>query len=149
MTHLASATWLSSMIRVRTTFRRGMWTTKLRMNVDPETVWTVITDVRCWPRWGPTVSDARVDGDSGLTAGARGTVTTVAGLSLPFEITDFVDRRLWAWKVAGVNATRHEVIGVPGGCVVSFGAPVWAAGYLPVLALALPRIERISVERAH
>ncbi|PZT87394.1 MAG: polyketide cyclase, partial [Gordonia sp. (in: high G+C Gram-positive bacteria)] len=30
-----------------------------------------------------------------------------------------------------------------------FGAPVWAAGYLPVLALALPRIERISVERAH
>ncbi|UVE95390.1 SRPBCC family protein [Dietzia sp. B32] len=133
---------------MRSTFRRGMWTTELRMNVGPETVWSVITDVQTWPRWGPTVSDARVDGDSGLTVGARGTVTTVAGLSLPFEITDFVERRSWAWKVAGVRATRHEVIEVPGGCVLSFGAPVWAAGYLPVLAIALPRIERISVERA-
>ena len=136
------------MLRVRTTCRRGMWTTELRMNVDPETVWSVITDVESWPRWGPTVSDARVDGGSGVTAGARGTVTTAAGLSLPFEITEFVERRLWAWKVAGVNATRHEVIAVPGGSVLSFGAPVWAAAYLPVLALALPRIERIAVERA-
>lgn len=149
MTHLAPATWLSSMLRVRSTFRRGMWTTELRMNVDPETVWSVITDVQSWPRWGPTVSAARVDGASGLAAGTRGTVTTAVGLSLPFEITDFVERRLWAWKVAGVSATRHEVIEVPGGgCVLSFGAPVWAAGYLPVLAVALPRIERISVERA-
>lgn len=114
MTHLALATRLSSMLRVRSTFRRGMWTTELRMNVDPETVWSVITDVQSWPRWGPTVSAARVDGDSGLAVGARGTVTTAVGLSLPFEITDFVERRLWAWKVAGVGATRHEVIEVPG-----------------------------------
>src|SRR5690606_21011070 len=102
MKHLASATALSSaarssaalssaalssMLRMRSTFRRGMWTTELRMHVDAETVWSVITDVQSWPRWGPTVSDARVDGDSGLTAGSRGTVTTAVGLSLPFEIT--------------------------------------------------------------
>lgn len=159
MKHLASAfalsstapsfAALSSVLRMRSTFRRGMWTTELRMHVDAETVWSVITDVQTWPRWGPTVSGARIDGDSGLTGGARGTVTTAVGLSLPFEITEFVERRLWAWKVAGVSATRHEVIEVPGGCVLSFGAPVWAAGYLPVLAIALPRIERISVERAH
>ncbi|MCK8614913.1 hypothetical protein M1L58_13740 [Gordonia sp. C13] len=43
-----------------------------------------------------------------------------------------------------MNATRHEVIPVAGGCVLSFGAPVWAAAYLPVLAIALPRIERIA-----
>ncbi|WP_354054151.1 SRPBCC family protein [Dietzia sp. 2505] len=125
-----------------------MVTAELRMNVEPGTVWSVIADVRTWPRWGPSVSGARVDGGGGVTAGARGTLTTVMGLSLPFEITECVEGKSWAWKVAGVNATRHEVIGVPGGCVVSFGAPVWAAGYLPVLALALPRIEQISVDRA-
>jgi uncharacterized protein YndB with AHSA1/START domain len=148
MSRLASVAQPGSVLRVRPTFRRGMVTTELRMTVDPETVWSVITDVQTWPRWGPTVSGARVDGDAGLTSGARGTVTTIPGLSLPFEITEFVDRRAWAWKVAGVSATRHEVIPVPGGCVLSFGAPVWAAGYLPVLAIALPRIERIAVERA-
>ncbi|WP_228549087.1 SRPBCC family protein [Dietzia sp. SYD-A1] len=135
------------MLRVRAGFRHGMWTAELRMTVDPETVWSVITDVRSWPRWGPTISAARVDGGGTLTAGARGTITTVAGVPLGFEITDFVERQRWSWKVAGVDATRHEVIRVPGGCVLSFGAPVWAPGYLPVLALALPRIEGISLER--
>lgn len=139
---------MSSVLQVRSTIRRGLVTAELRIDVDPDTVWSVITDVRCWPRWGPTVSMARVDGDAGLTSGARGRLTTVAGLSLPFEITEFVPRRSWAWKVAGVSATRHEVAGVPGGCVLSFGAPVWATGYLPVLAVALPRIERIALERA-
>lgn len=139
---------MSSIRQVRSAFRRGMVTAELRIDVDPDTVWSVITDVQSWPRWGPTVSKARVDGDAGLTAGARGTLTTVAGLSLPFEITEFVERRSWAWKVAGVRATRHEVIGVPGGCVLSFGAPVWVAGYLPVLAVALPRIGRMALERA-
>lgn len=139
---------MSSVLQVRSTIRRGLVTAELRIDVDPDTVWSVITDVRCWPRWGPTVSMARVDGDAGLTSGARGRLTTVAGLSLPFEITEFVPRRSWAWKVAGVSATRHEVVGVPGGCVLRFGAPVWATGYLPVLAVALPRIERIALERA-
>lgn len=137
------------MLRVRAGFHRGIWTAELRMTVDPETVWSVITDVESWPRWGPTISAARVDGDGALTAGARGTITTVAGLSLPFEITDFVERQRWSWRVAGVDATRHEVVAVPGGCVLSFGAPAWAAGYLPVLALALPRIERIALDRGH
>lgn len=122
---------------------------ELRMNLAPEAVWSVITDVRCWPRWGPTVFDARLEGVGGLTSGSRGTITTVASVSLPFEITEYVSGRLWAWKVAGVNATRHEVIAVPGGCTLSFGAPVWAIAYLPVLAVALPRIERIASEQAN
>ncbi|MFE0748149.1 SRPBCC family protein [Gordonia sp. NPDC058843] len=126
-----------------------MLTAELRMNVPPEAVWATIVDVHDWPRWGPTVSGALVEGGGGLAFGTRGTVTTIAGVSLPFEITEFEERRLWAWKVAGVNATRHEVIRVPGGCVLSFGAPVWAMGYLPVLAVALPRIERIASEKSN
>ncbi|NKY64724.1 SRPBCC family protein [Gordonia rubripertincta] len=121
-----------------------MPTTELRMNLPPEAVWATITDVSTWPRWGPTIIGARVDEDVELASGVRGTITTIAGLPLAFEITEFVDRRLWAWKVAGVHATRHEVIPVAGGCVLSFGAPVWAVAYLPVLAIALPRIERIA-----
>lgn len=135
---------LMSALRVRTSFRHGMPTTELRMNLPPEAVWATITDVNAWPRWGPTVTGARVNGDVELASGARGTITTIAGVPLPFEVTEFVDGRLWAWKVAGVNATRHEVIPVAGGCVLSFGAPVWAAAYLPVMAFALPRIERIA-----
>ncbi|AZZ83801.1 polyketide cyclase [Gordonia alkanivorans] len=121
-----------------------MPTTELRMNLPPEAVWAAITDVNAWPRWGPTVTGARVNGDVELASGARGTITTIAGVPLPFEVTEFVDGRLWAWRVAGVNATRHEVIPMAGGCVLSFGAPVWAAAYLPVMAFALPRIERIA-----
>ncbi|ETA05475.1 MULTISPECIES: SRPBCC family protein [Gordonia] len=121
-----------------------MPTTELRMNLPPEAVWATITDVNAWPRWGPTVTGARVNGDVELASGARGTITTIAGVPLPFEVTEFVDGRLWAWKVAGANATRHEVIPVAGGCVLSFGAPVWAAAYLPVMAFALPRIEGIA-----
>ncbi len=147
MNHLASPTWLKSALRVRSTWRRGMPTAQLRMNLAPEAVWATLVDVQDWPRWGPTVSGAQVEGAGGLTLGTTGTVTTIAGVPLPFEITEFVEHRSWAWKVAGVNATRHEVIAVPGGCVLSFGAPVWAIGYLPVLAVALPRIERIASEK--
>ncbi|VTR02275.1 Polyketide cyclase / dehydrase and lipid transport [Clostridioides difficile] len=140
MTH----TPLRSALRVRVGLRRGMPTTDLRTNLPPEAVWATITDVQAWPSWGPTVVGARVDGDVELASGTRGTITTIAGVPLPFEITEFVDGRSWAWKVAGVNATRHEVIPVAGGCVLSFGAPAWAVAYLPVLAIALPRIERIA-----
>ena len=138
---------LRSELRVRPSFRHGMPTTELRMNLPPEAVWATITDVSAWPKWGPTVTGARVDGDVDLKSGVHGTITTIAGVPLPFEITEFVDRRRWAWKVAGVNATRHEVIPVAGGGVLSFGAPVWAVAYLPVLAIALPRIERIASRR--
>ncbi len=142
--NLSTPASLRSVLRVRTGFRHGMPTTELRMNLAPDAVWATITDVNAWPSWGPTVFGAQVDGDVELASGTRGTITTVAGVPVPFEITEFVDGRLWAWKVAGVNATRHEVIPVAGGCILSFGAPVWAVPYLPVLAIALPRIERIA-----
>lgn len=140
----ATSSSLWSTLRVRTTVRNGMPTTELRTDLPPQAVWATLTDVNAWPEWGPTVFGARVDGDVELTLGTRGTITTVAGVSVPFEICEFVDGRLWAWRVAGVNATRHEVIPVAGGCILSFGAPVWAVAYLPILAIALPRIERIA-----
>ncbi len=117
------------------------------MPVPPEAAWDVITDLEAWPVWGPSVSGAELDGPGPLTAGSRGRVWTPVGVPLPFQITEFVDGRAWAWKVLGVPATRHEVIPTRGGCVVSFGVPLWAPGYLAVMALALPRIDRLARQR--
>lgn len=112
--------------------------------VPPAAVWRLLTDVQEWPRWGPSVRRAALDdGGSELSAGAQGTVWTAVGLPVRFTITDFEPGRRWAWTVAGVAATGHEVIAIPGGCRVRFDVPWWAVAYLPVCAAALTRIEAL------
>ena len=115
-----------------------------RIGAPPEVVWRVLIDVEQWPQWGPSVRRAQLsDGGTLLTAGARGTVRTALGPTLPFSITAFDPGRRWDWTVAGIPATGHEVIEVPGGCLVRFTTPWWATAYLPVCAAALGRIEQI------
>ena len=112
--------------------------------VPPAAVWRLLTDVQEWPRWGPSVRRAALDdGGSELSAGAQGTVWTAVGVPVRFTITDFEPGRRWAWTVAGVAATGHEVIAIPGGCRVRFDVPWWAVAYLPVCAAALTRIEAL------
>jgi len=119
-----------------------------RIAVPPEVVWRLLVDLEQWPRWGPSVRRAELtDGGSELTRGARGTVWTAVGVALPFTVTDFVPGRRWGWTVAGVGATGHEVTPVPGGCVVRFETPWWAAAYLPVCAVALSKIAKLAGER--
>lgn len=116
-----------------------------RIAAPADEVWRLLTDVRAWPLWGPSVRRAALDdGRTMVTEGARGTVWTVAGVRLPFLITDFEPGRRWRWSVAGVPATGHEVVAVPGGCRVSFDVPWWAGAYLAVCASALARIEKLS-----
>jgi uncharacterized protein YndB with AHSA1/START domain len=109
----------------------------------PDVVWRLLTHVADWPRWGPTVAGAAVPGGV-IGPGARGTVRTMVGVSLPFEITQFDAGRSWAWSVAGVPATTHRVTPTVNGCVVTFEVPWWAPGYLAVCALALRRIGRLA-----
>jgi hypothetical protein len=71
-------------------------------------VWDLLVDVEAWPRWGPSVRGATVEGGA-LALGARGRVHPVAGPSLPFEVTAFEPGRRWAWKVGGIDATDHRV----------------------------------------
>lgn len=112
-----------------------------------EVVWELLTRVEAWPQWGPTVASASVP--SGVvTAGARGTVRTVVGVSLPFEVTELEAGRSWAWSVGGVRATDHHVRPTSDGCVVTFGVPWWAPGYLAVCAVALGRLDRLATARA-
>jgi uncharacterized protein YndB with AHSA1/START domain len=105
-------------------------------------VWTVLVDIDAWPQWGPSVSGAEIDGDE-LGLGATGRVYTPLGIALPFTVTEFEAGRSWAWSVAGVPATSHEVIPDGGGCRASMAAPWWAPAYVPVLAIALRRIEEM------
>lgn len=115
------------------------------IRVAPETVWRLLIDVGQWPQWGPSVRRAALDdGASHLSAGAQGTVWTAVGVPLRFTITDFEPGRRWAWTVAGVPATGHEVIAVAGGCRVRFDVPWWAPAYLAVCAAALAKIDRLA-----
>ena len=119
-----------------------------RMPVAPAVVWRLLADVAEWPRWGPSVRRAKLDdGSRTLHAGARGTVWTAVGVPLRFTITDFEPGRRWAWKVAEVHATGHEVRATAGGCLVRFEVPWWATAYLPVCAAALIRIERLAQDQ--
>jgi uncharacterized protein YndB with AHSA1/START domain len=118
-----------------------MWTVSRRLSASPEAAWQVLTDLDAWPRWGPSVTRAELDGADQLGQGVSGRVWTPLGVSLPFELTVFEPGRSWAWRVAGVPATTHGVEPEASGCRIWMGAPAWAPGYLPVLALALRRID--------
>lgn len=128
-------------------FRHRMPSVELSIAAPASAVWDVLVDLQAWPEWGPTVSGAELDGLGPLALGARGKVWTPVGVPLPFVIDDFVDGRSWSWRVAGVSATRHEVIPTRTGCVLSFGVPVWAPAYLAIMAVALPRIARMAADR--
>ena len=112
-------------------------------------VWQLLTHLEEWPRWGPSIRSAELDDPAvGLAKDATGSVTTVGGLRLHFVITEYTDRRSWAWSMAGVPATDHLVEDVGGACRVHFGVPAIAAPYLAICAMALRRIERIATSEA-
>ena len=111
----------------------------------PAAVWRLLIDVRTWPVWGPSVRRAVLDdGGNLLSAGARGTVWTVAGIRMPFTITEFIPDHRWCWRVAGVSATSHHLVAADRGCRVRFEVPWWAPAYLPVCAVGLDRLAELA-----
>ncbi len=124
--------------------RHRMPTVERHIAAPPEAVWNVLVDLGAWPKWGPSVRRAELDNVGPLQLGSRGKVWTPLGLALPFEITEFEEGRLWAWDVAGIGATRHEVAPSQDESRVGFGVPWWVPAYLPVCAIALHRIARIT-----
>lgn len=111
-----------------------------------ERVWELLTNVDCWPDWGPTVRLAELDSDS-FEAGATGTVMTSIGMTLPFEITEHEAGRRWTWTVAGIPATDHTVAALgPQRSRAGFGVPWLAAPYLAVCAVALRRLESLAMK---
>ena len=104
--------------------------------------WDVLVDLDVWPKWGPTVSEARLDPPyTALALRVTGTVRTALGFAVPFVVTEFEPGRHWAWKVAGVPATHHTVESVGDSARVTIAVPWWAAAYLTVCSIALHRID--------
>ena len=124
-----------------------MWTVSRNVEASADAVWQLLIDLDAWPRWGLTVSGAELDG-GGFELGATGRVWTPVGVPLPFAISELDPGRSWAWHVAGVPATRHGVEPTDTGCRVWMSAPVWAPAYLPVLAVALRRIDEMAARKA-
>lgn len=120
-----------------------MWTVDRRLDAPADTVWQILTDLDAWPKWGLSVSRAQLNG-AAFELGATGTVWTPIGVPLPFVISELDQGRTWGWTVAGVPATRHGVEPLDDGSRIWMGAPVWAPAYLPVLALALRRIDEMA-----
>lgn len=130
----------------------AMWVTRT-IDAPAPAVWELLVDTTYWPAWGPTVFAVELAGDrTGTRIGpeARGRVRTVGGVWLPFRISAFDDHdanavRVWAWRVAGVPATRHRVESVADErCRVGFYVPALAAPYVAVCAAALRRIDRMA-----
>ncbi len=117
-------------------------------------VWAVLIDTTAWPAWGPTVRSAELSNGAGGRIGpaSTGRVETVLGVWLPFEVTEWEEGRRWAWKVAGVPATGHQVEPDPrsgrspaGRCRATIEVPSWAPVYAPVCWIALGRIGRLAL----
>lgn len=124
---------------------KKLWVRR-EIEAPPGVVWNLLTNLGSWPLWGPSVRKAEL-GDERFGLGARGTVTTVMGFGLPFEITAFDDGARWAWRVAGVTATDHTVDSLGDNrCRVGFGVPWPAALYLAVCRVALRRLESMAAE---
>ena len=128
--------------------KHRMPTVERRIPAPPEVVWDLLVDLDAWPRWGPSIQRAQLAEPGPLKKGSHGRVWTPFGLALPFEVTEFVENRCWAWDVAGIGATRHEVQPADGGVRVAFSVPWWAPAYLAVCAVALQRIARLATDGA-
>lgn len=122
-----------------------MWTVDRKLDAPADTVWHILTDLDAWPQWGLSVSRAQLNG-AAFELGATGTVWTPIGVPLPFVISELDQGRTWGWTVAGVPATRHRVEPLEDGSRIWMSAPVWAPAYLPVLALALRRIDEMAMQ---
>jgi hypothetical protein len=108
-----------------------------------EVSWRLLAEPDRWPEWGPSVRSVVLDGDR-FDRGATGTVTSVVGIELRFEVTDYREGEFWAWNVAGLPATHHSVESLGSDrCRVAFGVPWVAAPYLAVCEIALRRIDKI------
>ena len=122
---------------------KKLWTFR-EIDAPSDVLWRLLTDPQHWPEWGPSIRSAALYGQD-FERGAKGKVTTIVGIELDFEITDYEEGVVWAWQVAGIPATHHSVESLgPKRCRIGFGVPWAAAPYLAVCEVALRRLEKMS-----
>ena len=118
--------------------------TRIDIGAPAASVWDWIAVFDRWPEWGTTIRD--VEGTARyVEMGATGRVQTLAGLWLPFTITDVDQGRSWHWHVAGLTATGHYVAPLDGATSrTAFTVPWVCAPYLAVLRNALGRLKTLA-----
>lgn len=125
---------------------KKLWTSR-EIDASAATLWELFTDLDAWATWGPSLRAAELDNDT-FERGATGTLTTVAGVKLGFEVTGFEEGRFWAWNVAGVPSTHHKVETLGANrCRVGFGVPWVVAPYLAVCDIALRRLDTMATTK--
>ncbi|MEM9863536.1 MAG: SRPBCC family protein [Myxococcota bacterium] len=112
-----------------------------------ERVWTALSTYAEWTQWGVSITEVEAEGVV-IRPGARGRVRTRVGIWVPFQITRVEPAHFWTWKVAGVEATGHEVRPSGVGSQVTFTAPWWAAPYALVLRASLKRLAALEPRRS-
>lgn len=120
--------------------------TSRTIHVPAARAWSLLVDTRRWPEWGPSVRSAELAGGEHLVhEAAQGVVTTIVGVRLPFEITEWSAGESWRWTVMGLPATGHSVRPIGDDrCEVSFDVPWFEAPYLAICRLALGRIADLA-----
>lgn len=114
------------------------------VEAPPDRVWRLLIDFTEWPRWGPSIRSVSVLAPE-AGPGVTGSVRTVIGVRLPFEITGWIEGRWWSWRVAGIPATTHRIEPIgPASTLVTFTVPRIAAPYATVLSTGLKRLKRIA-----
>ncbi len=117
--------------------------TGVEINAPADAAWLVITDTRLWSEWRPTIVAVETD-ERFIRLGSKGWISTVAGMRLPFVITEYEPGRRWRWAVGGIPAIGHRVEPIdPARCRMMFEVPILAAAYLPLCRVAAVRIRRL------
>ena len=114
------------------------------ISASPQQVWNVLIDTHQWPVWGPSVKAVRSPRQY-IDAGLKGSIQTVLGFWVPFEITDFEPLCFWSWKVAGIPATGHRLkILDQNHCELIFAMPFVAFPYALICRQAARHIGRLA-----
>ena len=126
-----------------------------RISAPPERIWQILTDTALWPIWGPSLREVSC-AERHITQGSTGSVKTLFGVWVPFEVTHLEQGRCWEWKVMGVPATWHRVEPVWDedrldvvGTTLTFGLPALALPYALVCRRALKKIDALVHQESH
>jgi uncharacterized protein YndB with AHSA1/START domain len=127
-------------------FRFGHIEVSRELRASSETVWELITDTLRWAQWGPSIISVECH-ERFIKEGSKGRVRTLAGIWIPFMVTQFDPPHSWAWRIFGIPATGHRVEPVKAGfCRLVFEIPILALPYAVVCQIALQRIAGIVEE---
>jgi uncharacterized protein YndB with AHSA1/START domain len=118
--------------------------TSVEIDAPAPVVWDLLTDLGCWPAWGPSIRRVASTADR-VAPGVTGRLQTVVGIWVPFEISRVEEGHSWSWTVAGVPATGHFLSALgPDRCRVRFTVAWVLAPYLVVMRVALGRLKRMA-----